>query len=53
MACRWTAEVAQRPYRPAESERSPTLVRVHVTRVADGYLNTMGIPLLSGRFQRR
>jgi hypothetical protein len=27
----------------------PTLIRVHVTRVGDGYLNTMGIPLLSGR----
>jgi predicted permease len=28
---------------------APALVRVQVTRVGDGYLNTMGIPLLSGR----
>jgi putative ABC transport system permease protein len=32
-----------------ETNVSPTLVRVHVTRVDDGYLNTMGIPRLSGR----
>jgi putative ABC transport system permease protein len=32
-----------------EANVAPTLVRVHVTRVGDGYLNTMGIPLLSGR----
>src|SRR5262249_33786264 len=25
------------------------IVNVHTTRVADGYLNTMGIPLLAGR----
>jgi len=28
---------------------APTLVRVHVTRVDNDYLNTMGIPLLGGR----
>ena len=32
-----------------EANVAPTLVRVQVTRVGDGYLNTMGIPLLSGR----
>src|SRR5262245_27257767 len=32
-----------------EANVAPTLVRVHVTHVSDGYLNTMGIPLLSGR----
>lgn len=32
-----------------EANVAPRLVRVQVTRVADGYLNTMGIPLLSGR----
>jgi predicted permease len=34
---------------PQEMNVAPTLVRVHVTRVGDGYLNTMGIPLLGGR----
>jgi putative ABC transport system permease protein len=33
----------------AEDNVAPTLVHVDVTRVGDGYLNTMGIPLLSGR----
>jgi predicted permease len=33
----------------SESNAGPTPVRVQVTRVGDGYLNTMGIPLLSGR----
>src|SRR5262245_58560198 len=28
---------------------APALFRAHVTRVGDGYLNTMGIPLLGGR----
>jgi predicted permease len=32
-----------------ETNAAPALVRVHVTRVGDGYLNTIGIPLLSGR----
>jgi len=32
-----------------EANVAPTLARVQVTRVGDGYLNTMGIPLLSGR----
>src|SRR5262245_53753092 len=32
-----------------EANVAPTLVRAHVTHVGDGYLNTMGIPLLSGR----
>jgi len=27
----------------------PALIRAHVTRVGDGYLNTMGIPMLGGR----
>jgi ABC-type antimicrobial peptide transport system permease subunit len=33
----------------SEANGTPTPVRVQVTRVGDGYLNTMGIPLLSGR----
>lgn len=33
----------------SETNGSSTPVRVQVTRVGDGYLNTMGIPLLSGR----
>lgn len=33
----------------AEPNGAPTPVRVQVTRVGDGYLNTMGIPLLTGR----
>jgi predicted permease len=33
----------------SEANGAPTPVRVQVTRVGDGYLNTMGIPLLSGR----
>ena len=33
----------------AEANVAPKLVSVHVTRVGDGYLNTMGIPLLRGR----
>jgi putative ABC transport system permease protein len=32
-----------------EANVAPTLLRVQVTRVGDRYLNTMGIPLLSGR----
>ena len=28
---------------------APTFVSVHATRVGDGYLNTMGIPLVGGR----
>jgi predicted permease len=32
-----------------EANAAPALARVQVTRVGDGYLNTMGIPLLSGR----
>jgi putative ABC transport system permease protein len=31
------------------ANQAPAAIRVHVTRVGDGYLNTMGIPLLSGR----
>jgi putative ABC transport system permease protein len=34
---------------PADANVAPTIVSVHVTRVGDGYLNTMGIPLLRGR----
>ncbi len=34
---------------PADANVAPTFVSVHVTRVGDGYLNTMGIPLLRGR----
>ncbi|MBI4472577.1 MAG: ABC transporter permease [Acidobacteria bacterium] len=33
----------------AEANVAPKFVSVHVTRVGDGYLNTMGIPLLRGR----
>jgi predicted permease len=33
----------------SEANAAPTPVRVRVTRVGDSYLNTMGIPLLSGR----
>ena len=33
----------------SEAKGAPAPVRVQVTRVGDGYLNTMGIPLLSGR----
>ena len=32
-----------------DANAAPTLVRVHVTRVDNDYLNTMGIPLLGGR----
>ena len=35
--------------RPAEANVAPRLLSVHVTRVDDGYLKTMGIPLLRGR----
>ena len=31
-----------------EANVAPTLIRVQVTRIGDGYLNTMGIPLLNG-----
>jgi predicted permease len=34
---------------PADANVAPKFVSVHVTRVGDGYLNTMGIPLLRGR----
>jgi putative ABC transport system permease protein len=37
----------------AEANGAPAPVRVQVTRVGDAYLNTMGIPLLSGRDFRR
>jgi len=33
----------------AKANETPALARVQVTHVGDGYLNTMGIPLLSGR----
>ena len=33
----------------ADANVAPRFVSVHVTRVGDGYLNTMGIPLLRGR----
>jgi predicted permease len=33
----------------AEANAAPALARVQVTHVGDGYLSTMGIPLLSGR----
>ncbi len=33
----------------ADADAVPTVVRVHVTRVGDGYLGTMGIRLLGGR----
>ena len=32
-----------------DTNTAPKVVSVHVTRVGDGYLNTMGIPLLRGR----
>jgi len=34
---------------PADANVAPTVVSVFVTRVGEGYLNTMGIPLLRGR----
>jgi putative ABC transport system permease protein len=34
---------------PADANVAPKVVSVHVTRVGDGYLNAMGIPLLRGR----
>lgn len=34
---------------PADANVAPKFVSVTVTRVGDGYLNTMGIPLLRGR----
>ena len=34
---------------PADANVAPKFVSVFVTRVGDGYLNTMGIPLLRGR----
>ena len=34
---------------PADASVAPRFVSVQVTRVGDGYLNTMGIPLLRGR----
>jgi putative ABC transport system permease protein len=34
---------------PVDANVAPTFVSVHMTRVGDGYLNTMGIPLLRGR----
>ena len=34
---------------PADANVAPKFVSVHVTRVGDGYLNTMGITLLRGR----
>jgi len=34
---------------PADANVAPRFVSVAVTRVGDGYLNTMGIPLLRGR----
>jgi putative ABC transport system permease protein len=34
---------------PTEANVAPKFVAAHVTRVGDGYLNTMGIPLLRGR----
>jgi len=34
---------------PGDATVAPTFVSVQVTRVGDGYLNTMGIPLLRGR----
>ena len=33
----------------SKAKEAPASVRVRVTRVGDSYLNTMGIPLLSGR----
>ncbi|HEX8030950.1 MAG TPA: ABC transporter permease [Vicinamibacterales bacterium] len=33
----------------ADAGSAPNLLRVHVTRVGDGYLETMGIPLVRGR----
>jgi len=33
----------------SDADVAPNLVSVHVTRVGDGYLDTMGIPLVRGR----
>ena len=35
--------------RPLEVNHAPAVVRAHVTRVGDGYLETMGIALVGGR----
>ena len=48
-----SARLPRSPQRPCrlqtEANVAPKFVRVHVTRVGDDYLNTMGIPLLRGR----
>ena len=38
-----------RTAREPEANTAPTFIQVHVTRVDNAYLNTMGIPLLRGR----
>ena len=50
MACRWTSESrSARVSLQADANVAPSVVIVQATRVGDGYLNTMGIPLLRGR----
>ena len=49
-ACRSISGTASRgSRRRRNADVAPTVVSAHVTRVGDGYLDTMGIPLLRGR----
>ena len=49
-ACRWISRATARRSRcRPDANAAPTFVSVHVTRVGDAYLGTMGIPLLRGR----
>ena len=50
MACRWiSGSRSARVSLQADKNSAPSVVIVQTTRVGDGYLDTMGIPLLVGR----
>jgi len=49
VALQTDAERKRDSAQPQELNVAPKFVSVHVTRVGDGYLNTMGIPLFRGR----